>query len=865
MNESKIKNCMKFRALKVYGSTQWFANSQKDYRRVFEAVETNYLYAEFSFFNKKFDEENWSAHIKIVGIDMGNQKTLCTLKKDIDVSKGENIIYVREGWGSKNPGGFWKMGTYKYKAYIDNTYIAETIFYVNDKGLVSKESNPYFNLKSLRLYEGPNLQIAEEDRVYVETFDTKKTKYVWSETKLISKTGSKSNKIPVELFYRFVNDAGQLKGTISHLSFIENGLTYTFTEGWGNQKEGTWFEGMYSVEILFMGKLIAVMPFKVGVSFQIEKEPRKFSGTNKEIVATALKPELTFEQAVKELDDLIGLEEVKTSIHEYADYLQFLKIRKEKGIQESGNLRIHSVFTGNPGTGKTTVARMLGKIYKSIGILSSGHLHEVDRSSLVAQYIGQTAPMVKAQIKKARGGILFIDEAYALSRKDDEKDFGHEAIEIILKEMSDGPGDLVVIVAGYPGPMQDFLNSNPGLRSRFSNFIKFPDYTPDELLAIAQYAAKKQRITIDTKVLPVLHQHIVDAYRNRTNQFGNARYVNSILGEAKMNMGLRIMKDKNRKQFNKKQLSTIILSDIEEIFNQEQKKQILLPIDETLLTETLEELNQLIGLCEVKNEINELVKLVRYYREIGKDIHNTFSLHVVFTGNPGTGKTTVARILVRIYKALGILERGHLVECDRESLVAGFVGQTAIKTAEKIDQAIGGGLFIDEAYSLSKGGDQDFGREAIETLLKRMEDHRSKFVVIAAGYPAEMLSFIHSNPGLESRFDKTYEFEDFSSEELLSIFKLMLSKEALTLSKEAENQVSTYIEELCANRTRYFGNARAMRKLVGQAVKKQNLRMADIPATQRTEAMIHALILDDVDDFEMNKQVKQSGIGFKFQ
>ncbi len=865
MNESKIKNCMKFRALKVYGSTQWFANSQKDYRRIFEAAETDYLYAEFSFFNKKFDEEDWSAHVKIVGIDMGSGKTLCTLKKDIDVSKGENIIYVREGWGNKNPGGFWKEGSYKYKAYIDDNYIAETIFYVNNKGMVSKELNPYFNLTSLRLYEGDNIQIAEKDRIYVETFDTAHTKYVWSETKITAKVGTTSRAVPVELFFRFVNDAGQLKGTISHLSFIKKGLSYTLTEGWGNQKEGTWFEGMYAVEVTFMSTLIAVMPFKVGTSIQIEKEPRKFSNTNSNIAATAIKPELTFEQAVKELDELIGLKEVKTNIHEYADYLQFLKIRKEKGIKESGNLRIHSVFTGNPGTGKTTVARMLGKIYKSIGILSSGHLHEVDRSSLVAPFIGQTAPLVKEQIKKARGGILFIDEAYALSRKDDDKDFGHEVIEIILKEMSDGQGDLVVIVAGYPGPMQDFLNSNPGLRSRFSNFIEFPDYTPDELLAIAQYAAKKQGISIDAKVLPALHQHIVDAYRNRSNQFGNARYVNSIIGEAKMNMGLRIMKDKNRKQFSKKQLSTIILPDVEEIFNQEQEKQILLPIDEALLNETLDELNKLIGLCEIKNEINELVKLVRYYREIGKDIHNTFSLHVVFTGNPGTGKTTVARILVRIYKALGILERGHLVECDRESLVAGFVGQTAIKTAEKIDQAIGGGLFIDEAYSLSKGGDQDFGREAIETLLKRMEDHRSKFVVIAAGYPAEMLAFIHSNPGLESRFDKTYEFEDFSSEELMSIFKLMMSKETLELSKEAENQVYSFIKELCANRTRYFGNARAMRKLVAQAVKKQNLRMADIPAAQRSDTMIHELILDDVDDFEMNKQVEQSGIGFKLQ
>jgi len=610
----------------------------------------------------------------------------------------------------------------------------------------------------LRLYEGTNQQIVEKDRTYVKTFDAKTTRFVWTETKLVAKVGSDSNPVPIELFIHFVNDSGQLKGVISHLTWMKKGFTYTVTEGWGSDKGGSWFEDNYTVELVFMGELVALIPFKIGQSFQKEDAPRSFSSTNKESHAAEIKPELTFEEAVKELDDLIGLTEVKSSIHEYADYLQFLKIRKEKGIKESGNLRIHSVFTGNPGTGKTTVARMLGKIYKSIGILSSGHLHEVDRSSLVAQYIGQTAPLVKEQIKKARGGILFIDEAYSLSRKDDEKDFGHEVIEIILKEMSDGPGDLVVIVAGYPGPMEDFLQSNPGLRSRFNNFIVFPDYTPDELLAIAKYSAHKQEVEIEDNALAVLYKHIVDAYRDRNNQFGNARYVNSILSEAKMNMGLRVMKDKNRKTFTKKSLSTITLSDLQDIFEKSSREQVLLPVDEALLTDTLDELNKLIGLCEIKNEINELVKLVRYYREIGKDIHSAFSLHVVFTGNPGTGKTTVARLLVRIYKALGILERGQVVECDRESLVAGFVGQTAIKTAEKIDQAIGGGLFIDEAYSLAKGGDNDFGREAIETLLKRMEDNRSKFAVIAAGYPAEMLEFIHSNPGLKSRFDKTFSF-----------------------------------------------------------------------------------------------------------
>ena len=178
-------------------------------------------------------------------------------------------------------------------------------------------------------------------------------------------------------------------------------------------------------------------------------------------------------------------------------------------------------------------------------------------------------------------------------------------------------------------------------------------------------------------------------------------------------------------------------------------------------------------MTKVKEQITEMVTLVRYFQESGKDVLNNFSLHTVFIGNPGTGKTTVARILTTIYKALGILERGHMIETDRQGLVAGFVGQTAIKTAEKIDEALGGVLFIDEAYALSQqasGAHGDFGSEAIQTLLKRMEDHRGKFFIFVAGYPDNMERFLKTNPGLNSRFDKVLKFEDYEPTELCLLY-----------------------------------------------------------------------------------------------
>jgi len=221
--------------------------------------------------------------------------------------------------------------------------------------------------------------------------------------------------------------------------------------------------------------------------------------------------------------------------------------------------------------------------------------------------------------------------------------------------------------------------------------------------------------------------------------------------------------------------------------------------------------------------------------------------------------------MVQLYKALGILERGHLIECDRKSLVAGYVGQTAIKTSELIDKAMGGGLFIDEAYSLVKGGTGDFGREAIETLLKKMEDHRGEFMVIVAGYPDEMSTFIEANPGLMSRFDKQFLFKDYTAAELLLIAKMMLDKEELKLDEMAESHLIDYIDTLVQSKHKYFGNARTMRKVIKEAIKRQNLRMADVPHADRDWMLIHTIQRDDVQGFQLmeNESQGRKSIGFR--
>ena len=256
------------------------------------------------------------------------------------------------------------------------------------------------------------------------------------------------------------------------------------------------------------------------------------------------------------------------------------------------------------------------------------------------------------------------------------------------------------------------------------------------------------------------------------------------------------------------------------------------------LEDLLAELDGYIGLEAVKREVRSLTNLVKVHQmRRQQDLPvPALSLHLVFSGNPGTGKTTVARLMARIYHSLGILSRGQLVEVDRSGLVAGYVGQTAIKTGKVLKKALGGVLFIDEAYSLNGGGDNDFGQEAIDTILKAMEDHRDDLVVIVAGYDGLMETFIHSNPGLESRFNRFLHFDDYSLDELLDIFRMQCEKGCYALEQAAEEQVREYIREENTDPVS-FGNARGVRNLFERILVCQANRLAALDQVSREELM----------------------------
>jgi len=437
---------------------------------------------------------------------------------------------------------------------------------------------------------------------------------------------------------------------------------------------------------------------------------------------------------------------------------------------------------------------------------------EYYRSSLVAGYVGQTAIKTNEVIDKALDGVLFIDEAYSLAKDGDS--FGQEAIDTLLKRMEDDRDRLVVIVAGYTNEMKTFIDSNPGLKSRFNRYIEFEDYSAEEMLTIFKNLATKQNYTLSEESEKVLLGIFKDVKENEDNSFGNARGVRNLFEKTLVNQANRIAK--NGCVGSETQI--LLPEDFEDGRPKKIKK-----------VDAMAQLTSMIGLRSVKQEILTLRNIVAAQKKraaAGLPVL-PMSYHCVFTGNPGTGKTTVARIVAEIYKDLGVLRKGHLVECDRSSLVAGYVGQTAIKTNAVIDKALDGVLFIDEAYTLAKENDS-FGQEAIDTLLKRMEDDRKRLVVIVAGYTNEMKSFIESNPGLKSRFSRYIEFEDYSEDELVALFKKLAEGQKFILSDGFEEQLRLILRIVLSENAATFGNGRGVRNLFEKTVLKQANRLAMI-------------------------------------
>ena len=545
--------------------------------------------------------------------------------------------------------------------------------------------------------------------------------------------------------------------------------------------------------------------------------------------------------------DFVGLEAVRQEVFRQASYIQVQKLRAQQGLRVPNWPSRHLVFLGNPGTGKTTIARIIAGLYQRLGILKTDKVVETDRSGLVAAYVGQTAIKTRALVESALGGVLFIDEAYALARESGQ-DFGHEAIETLLKLMEDHRDDLVVIVAGYTEEMDHFINANPGLASRFNRYINFPDYTPAELLKIFLNFCSRHSYELSSSTHHGLQTIFGREIQVQRERFSNARYVRNLFEKIIEAQAQRVITLPNA---SKSDLQAILAADVEQGLGEPLAADEGTPSKYAHFEGSLQKLNALVGLKNVKKQVQRLFAFVRLQRirsSAGSKVPTGFSQHLVFIGNPGTGKTAVARIVADLYCSLGIIPSNHIVEVDRAGLVAGYVGQSAIKTLEVLESALGGVLFIDEAYALAQSEQSnDFGHEVIDTLLKFMEDHRDQMVVIVAGYPEPMKRFIDSNPGLRSRFNHFIEFEDYTPTELVDIFESFCTPSEYTLEAAAR-------ELLLADLTGLYetgqtsDNGRLVRNLFERCIEVQAERLTKLgeETVEKSGKFLNNLTIEDV-------------------
>ena len=547
-----------------------------------------------------------------------------------------------------------------------------------------------------------------------------------------------------------------------------------------------------------------------------------------DIVGEENTKELSVDDIMKEMDDFVGMRSVKDAIRHIAEDVAVQKQLIEMGEASEGLTKYNIILTGHPGTGKTSVAMTLGKVFYALGVTSTDRITKIEPKDIISQYQNESSKKMEEAIKDAMGGILFIDEAYGLYPVDETghctSKEGKDALEALMTHMENDAGKFVVICAGYPKEMEEFLNANPGLQRRFSHTIHIEDYSAEELLEIYERSAKARKYSF-TLADEAVRMKALNMFQNmvamKNDKFGNAGEAIKKVAETKANINARI-RNIPPDQWTPELIHTAILEDIP---YEEPKK---VSVDECLA-----ELDQLIGLEGVKTSLTKLAHTINNEVESARLEGRRPEIplgHYLFLGNPGTGKTTVARLMGKILFSMGALPSPKVIEVDKSKLVGRYVGTTEAITSNVINSAMGGILFIDEAYQLTSSGLMgDYGKEALEVLLKRLEDDRGKFVCIAAGYTHEMQSFIHANSGIPSRFPERnwITFDDYNPGELFQIFMIQARKGGYTLDPMAENAVRGKLTMLYNNRGRSFGNGREARNLFDEVKSNLAARLAE--------------------------------------
>lgn len=546
------------------------------------------------------------------------------------------------------------------------------------------------------------------------------------------------------------------------------------------------------------------------------------------------KKEDGLKKALDDLNKLTGLVEVKHKVNEIIKYIEF-----NKKIGDSKALNLNMMFKGNAGTGKTTVARIIGEILYNLGIVRTNKFVEVTSKDLIGDHLGQTSPKTQRAIDSALDGVLFIDEAYSIMSSKGTADYPTECISTLCKAMEKNRDRLVVIFAGYTKEMNLFVNKNQGLMSRIGHVIEFEDFSKEELLDIFKNKVKENKFEleegIEAKVLSSISKNKL--MRN----FGNARFIDNMYEKLLLTHSLNFENETDLRRFTCKDF---------DIMEQTVKA------DERTIDDILSDLNSLTGLKEIKEVLEGFVSTLEFNKKV--NMQNEFNMHMIFKGNAGTGKTTVARLLAEIYYNLGYIKKNKLVEVQSQDLIGEYVGQTGPKTQNVIESAVDGVLFIDEAYAIMqhRGTGVSYTDECIATLLKAMEDYNGRLIIIFAGYTNEMIEFRDLNPGLKSRVGFELNFEDYSVEELLEIFVKKSTDRGFKVTEAAIEKVRKILEK--AKEVENFGNGRYINNMIQKIIVEHAIKTRGID----DETRLLTIEEEDINLEKLQPELSKRKIGF---
>ena len=555
-----------------------------------------------------------------------------------------------------------------------------------------------------------------------------------------------------------------------------------------------------------------------------------------EVISHLQVPEIkgvrTVDEILKDIASLVGSDEVKRKILEILKYLDYTK-----KIDMPDFINLNMVFKGNAGTGKTTVARLYAELFFKLGFIKKNNIIEVTSKDLIGDHLGQTALKTQKVIESALDGILFIDEAYSIMASKGTADYPTECISTLCKAMDTYKDRLVVIFAGYTREMNDFINKNQGLMSRVGNEIEFPDFSNDELWQIFKDEAEGNGFELEPNV-EIKIRKIIE--KNKiTRNFGNARFV--------INLFEKLVVTHATENEDDSKLKVLTSNDVDVM--QKTIKQ-----NEREMDDILKDLNSLIGINNIKEVINGFISVLELNNKL--DRLPEFNMHMIFKGNAGTGKTTVARLLAEVYFNLGYIKKNKLIEVQAQDLIGEYIGQTGPKTKAVIESAVDGVLFIDEAYSIMNHGgiNGSYTDECISTLLKAMEDYQGRLIIIFAGYKEEMKRFRDQNPGLKSRVGFELDFPDYSVDELMEIFYKKLREKEYNFDSAAEEKVRKILKE--AKLVDNFGNGRFVENLVQKIIVEHAVNTKGVYDRDRL------LLIKEEDIKEVKAEVSKNKIGF---